>query len=108
MRPGRKGVDEPVLEPIWLPQTETFRIDEVRVYDTHRRLIGYKELARRLRKETLAVVYYPGRALDPLHLRLFKEGTLVFDLSAGQALKLELEAPPIPLALSRCCNTGPV
>jgi RNA polymerase sigma factor (sigma-70 family) len=53
-------------------------IDKVRVYDTKGRKIEAKELRKRLKGETLALVLFDDGPIDPLHLRLYKEDTLVF------------------------------
>jgi RNA polymerase sigma factor (sigma-70 family) len=68
-------------------------IDQVRVYDTKGRKIDAKELRKRLKGETLALASTDGCTPDPLHLRLYKENTLVF---VGPVLQAQgVGAPPL-------------
>lgn len=75
-----------------------FPIDRVRVYDTKGRKIDGKELRKRLKGETLALISVDGRPIDPLHLRLYKEDTLVFAIgrSAPPAAAPHAVAAPPP------------
>jgi hypothetical protein len=50
---------------------------EVRVTDARGRVIAPKALAKLVKGETLVLVSADGRPVDPLHLRLVKDGTLV-------------------------------
>jgi hypothetical protein len=47
------------------------------------RAIDAKELRKRLKKETVVLFSADNRPVDPLHLRLYKEDTLVFVLPSG-------------------------
>jgi hypothetical protein len=51
---------------------------EVRVFDTKGKEIEKKKWTKRLKEETLAVASFGDQPPDPLHLRILKEGTLVF------------------------------
>jgi RNA polymerase sigma factor (sigma-70 family) len=64
-------------------------LDEIRVYDTKGQSVDPRQLAKLLKGETPALVSQDGRPVDPLHLRLTKEGTLLFVLPG-------LAAPPAP------------
>jgi RNA polymerase sigma factor (sigma-70 family) len=59
-------------------RTFVYPVDRIRVYDTKGRKVETKELGKRLKGETLALMSTDGRPIDPLHLRLYKEDTLVF------------------------------
>lgn len=69
-----------------------FPIDKVRVYDTRGRKIDAKELRKRLKGETLALISFDDGPIDPLQLRLYKEDTLVFVIDPQQPLAAV--APP--------------
>jgi RNA polymerase sigma factor (sigma-70 family) len=57
--------------------TTAYRRGEVRVFDVHGREVDWAFLPKLLGKEVLALAAV-GERVDPLHLRLIKEGTLVF------------------------------
>jgi RNA polymerase sigma factor (sigma-70 family) len=50
----------------------------IRVHDTKGKAVDVKELRKRLKGETLALISADGRPVDPLYFRLYKEDTLVF------------------------------
>jgi RNA polymerase sigma factor (sigma-70 family) len=62
-----------------LLQVQTYDLDNVEVLDTKGNKLDRKELTRLLKNETVALAtwYSP---LDPLHLRVVKDGTLIFVL----------------------------
>lgn len=53
---------------------------EVQVFDTKGKEIQKEELPKLLKDETVAVATFGDQQPDPLHLRILKEGTLVFVL----------------------------
>lgn len=57
-----------------------FKVESVRVHDAKGRKIETQELRKRLQNETVALFSADGGPVDPLHLRLYKEDTLVFVL----------------------------
>jgi RNA polymerase sigma factor (sigma-70 family) len=61
----------------------SYDLDEVQVLDAKGKKVGKKELAKALEDETVAVASFGGHPIDPLHLRILKEGTLVFILPMG-------------------------
>jgi hypothetical protein len=71
----------------------------VRVHDTKGHEVDKKKLRKQLKGETLALVSANGRAVDPKHLRLFKEDTLIFVLppQASRAVpgKDPIAPPPV-------------
>lgn len=61
-------------------RTKHYDTDMVKVYDVRGKGINKKELPDLLKKETVALIAAHIDAADPLNLRLFKEGTLLFVL----------------------------
>ncbi|MHB1423088.1 MAG: sigma-70 family RNA polymerase sigma factor [Gemmataceae bacterium] len=59
----------------------------IRVHDAKGRNVDDKELRKRLTKGEVVLVSADGNPVDPLHLRLYKEDTLVF--------VLQLKVPPM-------------
>jgi RNA polymerase sigma factor (sigma-70 family) len=76
----RMGWDPPGFAPAGAItySTETFDVDDVKVLDTKGKQIDKKELANLLKKETVAMASLFGQPVDPRHLRLIKDGTLIF------------------------------
>lgn len=72
-----------------------YDFQKVRVHDAKGRAVDLSELRKRLKNETLVLISADGRMVDPLHLRLFKEDTLVF-LLPPQALRAVPGEDPIP------------
>lgn len=60
-------------------QTQTYDIDTVEVYDTKGKRLDSKDVMDRLKEETVALAIWAA-PLDPLHLRVVKDGTLIFVL----------------------------
>jgi RNA polymerase sigma factor (sigma-70 family) len=58
----------------------SYDLKEVRIFDTKGKEIETKELAKLLKDETVAVAAFGYQPPDPRHLRILKEGTLVFVL----------------------------
>jgi RNA polymerase sigma factor (sigma-70 family) len=78
--------------------TEAFpEVGEVRVTDARGGAISPKALAKLLKGETLVLVSADGRRVDPLHLRLVKDGTLVFVLPATAPVVPQPPAAAEPL-----------
>jgi RNA polymerase sigma factor (sigma-70 family) len=78
-------------EPTSVLQETVQALKEVKVYDTQGKLVDHGKVAEHLRGETPALVSADGKPVDPLHLRLLKEGTLVFVLPVSPAV------PPPPV-----------
>ncbi len=66
----------------------TYEIEEIQVLDTKGEEVGKEEVAKRLKEETVAVATFGDQPPDPLHLRILKEGTLVFILPVPPEDKL--------------------
>jgi hypothetical protein len=71
---------------------EDHPLEEVQVYDTRGKAVSPKKLPGLLKGETFVLVSADGKPVDPLYLRLVKEGTLVFVLPAPPT------PPPVPPA----------
>jgi RNA polymerase sigma factor (sigma-70 family) len=77
-----------------------FKLEDIRAYDTKGRQVAGEDLAKRLANEVLALGSRDGKKVDPLHLRLVKEGTLILvfpPLQAGPACReggLVRRSPP--------------
>jgi RNA polymerase sigma factor (sigma-70 family) len=82
--PGGPPVRMRTLLPVAFGEvrTLTYELDKVKVLDTRGRRLAPKEVVGRLKGETLALASLQGEAVDPRHLRLIKDGTLVFVLPA--------------------------
>jgi RNA polymerase sigma factor (sigma-70 family) len=82
--PAGSQVQVKMLHPVIIGEmrTQTYDLDKVEVTDTLGKKLDPKELMRRLKKETLALASLNGEAVDPQHLRLIKEGTMIFVLPA--------------------------
>jgi hypothetical protein len=70
-------------------RTMHYQTGMVKVYDVRGKSIDKKALPDLLKKETVALVSTDAHAADPLNLRLFKEGTLLFVLPSASS-------PPAP------------
>jgi RNA polymerase sigma factor (sigma-70 family) len=84
---GRGGGDTKVEAAATL-QEQTYDLDAVDILDVNAKKLDKKAVAKSLKEETLALASLYGRPVDPLHLRLVKDGTLVFVLPAPKG------APP--------------
>jgi RNA polymerase sigma factor (sigma-70 family) len=91
------------VEPVTKLQSQTYDLDDVQVLDTKGKKIDNKELAKLLKEETVAMASLYGQSVDPLHLRILKEGTLTFVLPmpkfgppvpGGKVVPLPAPAPP--------------
>ena len=87
-------------------ETRTVPLKEVKVYGTDRKEVDEGLLSRLLRQRVPALCSTDGKQVDPLHLRLVKEGTLIFvgPVPKGLAVKSVPEVvvparmpPPAPL-----------
>jgi RNA polymerase sigma factor (sigma-70 family) len=100
-----------------IDHAEIYDTDEFRVYDTEGHAVRLKELRKRLKGETLALISANGRPVDPLHLRLYKEDTLIFVLPlrpvpavpvVGTAPPPAPLDPPVPIAPPSVSPAPPV
>ena len=83
---GAPGSENPpVFEPSWTEHSLVLKEkDIVKVQNTSGKAIAFKDLRAHLPKETAALYTWSDK-VDPLHLRIIKEGTLIFYLAAPSA-----------------------
>jgi RNA polymerase sigma factor (sigma-70 family) len=86
-----------------------FRLEQVRGFDTSGKKVEAKDLTRRLRRKVTVLVSADGKPVDPLHLRLFKDGLLVLvvapERQAGD--KVAIGRPPaVPGGMPRNVPPG--
>ena len=77
-------------QPAWELGAQTYDLDDVQVLNTRGRKLDKKTVVRLLKKETVAMASLWGQEVDPLHLRVLKDGILVF------VLPLPKVAPAVP------------
>jgi hypothetical protein len=70
-----------------------YAVEKVKAYDTRGKVVETKKLHGLLKGEVVVLVSADGKPVDPLYLRLVKEGTLVFVLPAS--LTPQPAAPPL-------------
>jgi hypothetical protein len=78
-------------------QATTYDLDDVKVLDTKGKEVDKKDLPKLLKEETVAMASLCGQPVDPLHLRVLKDGTLTFILpvpKGGGGIGLPGIAPP--------------
>jgi RNA polymerase sigma factor (sigma-70 family) len=94
---GRKVT---TYDRVYSDQSRQFELALVKVYDSHGKKLDAKAVRKLLKGEKLALVYPDGHELDPLHLRVVKEGTLLVVLpaaaNAGSAPAFEVPPGVIP------------
>jgi RNA polymerase sigma factor (sigma-70 family) len=75
-----------MLRPVIIGEVQkrTYDLAKVEVFDTQGKKLDKKEVVKRLKEETLAVASLMGEPVDRQHLRLLKDGTLVFVLPAPE------------------------
>lgn len=86
--------------------TAEYDLKDVKVRDVKGKRIEVEELPKLLKKEIVALITKDGFVVDPLHLRLFKDGTLLFLLplpdpapvSAHPADEMPVQPKPAPPA----------
>jgi RNA polymerase sigma factor (sigma-70 family) len=85
--PGPPPAPKKLLLPVIFGElrTRTYDLDKVEVFDTKGKKLDSKEVMKRLREETLALASLHGEPVEPQHLRLIKDGTLIFVLPAPKA-----------------------
>jgi RNA polymerase sigma factor (sigma-70 family) len=77
-------------------RTMSYELGMVRVYGVRGKGVNKKRLPELLKKEIVALVSSDRRAADPLNLRLFKEGTLLFITPAPASFSPVPVPPPGP------------
>jgi RNA polymerase sigma factor (sigma-70 family) len=96
--PGRPGggVAPGNLVQVTTVQSQTYDPGDVEIIDTKGKKVDKKELPKLLKEETVAMASLYGQPVDPLHLRVLKDGILTFVLPQpkGVAPGLPGVAPP--------------
>jgi RNA polymerase sigma factor (sigma-70 family) len=80
---GNEGVT--TYEAMNVLRADRYDRTKVEVFDTRRRKLDNKDMAKWLKEEIPALVLFGTREIDPLHLRLIKDGTLIFVLPVQTA-----------------------
>jgi hypothetical protein len=98
----RKGAGDHGLQVTYYEQVPVvseirYQLGEVRVFDMKGQTIDPQALPRLFKVEALALLAADGRPVDPLHLRLYKDDTLLFVLP-GQMAAVPPPAPAAPVA----------
>jgi RNA polymerase sigma factor (sigma-70 family) len=83
--PGAQGNAAPgnaiaKVKPAVELRAETYDLDKVQVFDNKGKKVTSKQVRQLLKKETLALASLWGQKVDPLHLRVLRDGILVFEL----------------------------
>jgi RNA polymerase sigma factor (sigma-70 family) len=91
--------------PIHVLVERSYKVSDVKVHDTTGKAIDSAELPRLLKGEVPALVAADGNPIDPLHLRLVKEGTLIFLLPRPA---VEPTQPPPPAVVPEAPVVVPI
>jgi hypothetical protein len=91
-----KVVTENVTVPVVSYRTQLLATKDVQVFDTANKPVDAKKLPDLLKQRVPALVSADGKQVDPLHLRILKEGTLIFVVPGWQARQAPAELPPAP------------
>jgi RNA polymerase sigma factor (sigma-70 family) len=81
--------------PAWGLRSMTFNLDDVEILDTRAKPVDKKTVLKRLRTETVVLASMWGQKVDPLHLRVIRDETLIFVLPAPRGVPGF--APPVPV-----------
>jgi len=74
------------IETAFHLEPQTYSLDDVEALDTNGKAIPKLDIPKLLKEETPALASLFGQKIDPLHLRLLKEGTLTFVLPRPPAI----------------------
>jgi hypothetical protein len=66
-------------------RSQTYDLDDVQVLDTMGAKVNRQELAKLLKEQRVAMAVFAGEPVDPLHLRVLKDGTLILVLPGSKA-----------------------
>jgi hypothetical protein len=66
-------------------QPQTYDLEDVEVLDTRSKKVEQKQVVKLLKGEVVALAVYSQKP-DPLHLRVIKDGTLVFVLPSPKGM----------------------
>jgi RNA polymerase sigma factor (sigma-70 family) len=85
----------PRFEMVTGLRVNTYDLKDVQVLDNKGKQVDRKDLAKLLKGETVAMALW-GHGVDPLHLRVLKDGTLTFLLPAAGGFGPGMPGPPGP------------
>jgi gag-polyprotein putative aspartyl protease len=98
MQPAWKKFTSPAGQDYYAPDGAREQVNDLKekdiakIYDNSGKPVAFKELPALLQKEQLAFYHY-GEKIEPAHLRLLKEGTLIFCLVAPLPPVVYQQAP---------------
>jgi RNA polymerase sigma factor (sigma-70 family) len=92
--PGAPAIAIGRAEAAWELQSQTYDLDDIVVLNTRGKKLDPKEVRKLLKEETVALASMWGQKLDPLHLRVIKEGTLLFELPMPKNIQ-GIGVPPV-------------
>jgi RNA polymerase sigma factor (sigma-70 family) len=75
---------------------QTYDLQDVEVLDTRGKKVARNQVRNLLKKETVALASLWGQKVDPLHLRVIRDGTLIFVLPAPKGV-IGGVAPAVPV-----------
>lgn len=85
-------------------ETERYEVQTVEVYDMKRRKLDNLDMAKWLRQEIPALLLVGTRDIDSLHLRLIKDGTLIFVVPGRGHPPATASLPSPPTVLNPVAN----
>jgi RNA polymerase sigma factor (sigma-70 family) len=74
------------FQPFMQVHSQNYDFNDVQVLNTKGKKLTRKEVMKQLKEETVAVASQWGQPADPLHLRVLKDGILVFVLPAPRGM----------------------
>src|SRR5262249_49817852 len=79
--------------------TREFDLKDVQAFDTRGKKLDAKALKKALSKEVPALMSADGKPVDPLHLRLIKDGTVILVLPVpARVVPVPIKPlPPVPV-----------
>jgi hypothetical protein len=93
-QPDGKTVTRTALVPVVTFRTQKYALKDVQAFDTQGKPVDAKKLPELLRERVPALVSADGNKVDPLHLRIVKDGTLVFVVPGWQSRPVPEKLPP--------------
>ncbi len=93
---GIAGGPVPMINAATTLQSTTYDLDDIQVMDTKGKEVDKKELPKLLKEETVAMASLWGQPVDPLHLRVLKDGMLTFVLPMPKTVAPVGAVPAVP------------
>src|SRR5262245_53151260 len=92
--PDGSAVTEALIVPFVRFRTHLVAVKDVQVFDTQGKAVDAAKLPELLKERVPALVSADGRKVDPLHLRIVKEGTLVLVVPGWASQPVREALPP--------------